>query len=152
MVNEGLRCFVLLNGKRMTRLEQHFSCFKKATFSLFFTCWFGHEKKMENLFLVVFLVHKENKMRKFQTTFACFKKATDPQSFFGNRVLYCFESGEMLKEGKILQRWEANRQQNTFMRLTFFSRYIHSSELRRRSSKLKLVEQHVKMKPAKRLS
>ena len=59
---------------------------------------------MENLFLVVFLVHKENKMRKFQTTFACFKKATDPQSFFGNTVLYCFESGEMLKEGKILQR------------------------------------------------
>ena len=34
MVNEGLRRFFLVNGKRIRQLQQHFACLKKATFRL----------------------------------------------------------------------------------------------------------------------
>ena len=38
MVNEGLRRFFLVNGKRIRQLQQRFACLKKATFRLLFFC------------------------------------------------------------------------------------------------------------------
>ena len=110
MVNEGLRRFFLVNGKRIRQLQQRFACLKKATFRLLFFCWFG--EKNENFVFGCFLLHKENKMRKFQTTFASCKKATKQitilNPFFTKRTTYSnivsflhekHESGEMHESG-----------------------------------------------------
>ena len=44
MVNEGLRSFFLVNGKRLRQLQQHFACLKKTTFCTFFHLLIWREK------------------------------------------------------------------------------------------------------------
>ena len=51
MVNEGLRRFFLVNGKRIRQLQQHFACLKKAKFrSLDLGIEFKRKKRLKIFF------------------------------------------------------------------------------------------------------
>ena len=162
MVNEGLRSFFLVNGRRLRQLQQYFACLKKAIFCIFFhlLIW---GKKLDFVF-GYFLLNEENKMKKFQTTFACLKRQQNrsqslilfsqkeqhtPISFH-----FCIENTKAekcMKAGKRLCNVGKPTGSKTLsFGLTFF--FPLYSFFRRRSSHFKWVVQHVKMKPAKRLS
>ena len=163
MVNKGLRCFFLVNGKRVKRLPQHFASLKKKHLGREKNCWFRNcqRKKKRNFVFGCLLLQNENKMRKFQTKTRLFlkskKRAHIAQSFFGNRLWYCFISAK--KTWKRRNAWKRERLCNVgkptgsktlSWDLLFFSPLYWFC--RKRSSHFKLVVQHVKMKPAKRLS
>ena len=155
--------FFLLMGEDWDSCNNLLPAWKRQHFVPFFTCWF--EGKNWISFLVAFCFTKRRKWEScnLQTTFACLKSQQNrsqslilfsqkeqhtPISFH-----FCMESTKAekcMKAGTTLQRWEANRQQNTFIWTHFF--FLLYSFLRRRSSHFKLVVQHIKMKPAKRLS
>ena len=153
--------FFLLMGKDWDSCNNISPAWKRQHFVPFFTCWF-EGKKLDFVF-GCFLLHKENKMRKFQTTFACFKKATKHLTilnpFFTKRTTYSnivsflqekHESGEMHESGNDFATLGSQQAAKHFhLDSLFFPLY---SFFRRRSSHFKLVVQHVKMKPAKRLS
>ena len=153
MVNEGLRRFFLVNGKRIRQLQQHFACLKKATFRLLI--WdlnLREKKKFQNFVSGCFFLLKENKMRKFQKTFVCFKKASNQLTilnpFFTQRGT---ESNNAWTErGKDSVMLGSEQAAKHFHETYFF--FPLYSFFTKRSSHFKLVVQHVKMKPAKRLS
>ena len=139
MVNEGLRRFFLVNGKRIRQLQQRFACLKKATFRLLFFCWFG--EKMRILFLVVFCFTKRTKWESSKQHSPLVKRQQNKSQsliLFSQKeqhtpISFHFckkntKAEKCMKAGTTLQRWEANRQQNTFIWTYFFSRYIRSSE------------------------
>ena len=65
MVNEGLRRFFLVNGKRIRQLQQHFACLKKATFRLLIWELNLREKKsLKILFLVAFFFSQREQNEK----------------------------------------------------------------------------------------
>ena len=112
MVNEGLRCFFLVNGKRVNRLPQHFACLKKETF--------GEEKKTvdfaikgkkkEISLLVAFCLRMRTKWERSKQKLACFKKqqkSSFSSIFFGNRPWYCFISAK--KTWKRRNAWKRER-------------------------------------------
>ena len=97
------------------------------------------------------LLHKEKKMRKFETTFASFEKATNQLTilnpFFTQRGTESNNAWtERGKDSVMLGSQQSAKHSNE----TYFFFPLYSF-FTKRSSHFKLVVQHVKMKPAKRL-
>ena len=132
--------FFLVNGRRLRQLQQSFACLKKATFCTFFSPVDLREKIGFRFWL--FFASQREQNEKALNNIRLFKKATKQVTvlnpFFTKRTTYSnivsflhgkHESGEMHESGKTtLQRWEANRQQNTFIWIHFFFPVFISSE------------------------